>query len=92
MITRAKISGLRANSFVVGEQFYNVQWILKFFDSFPGFMEFLESRAALINFFVPHAALIRGQRLFDKYGMPWRKVGWDLITKLQPISQKLQKH
>ena len=71
MITRAKISGLRANSFIVGEQFYNVQSILKLFDSFfPGFTEFLESRAAPINFFVPHAVLIRGQRLFDKYGMP----------------------
>ena len=74
MITRAKISAVRANSFVVVEQF-NV---------FPGYMEFLEKaphrgcgaylRAALINFFVPDAALIRGQRLIEgsayssKYG------------------------
>ena len=42
-IMREKISGLRANSFVVLEQFYNVQSILKLFYSvFPGFTEFLE--------------------------------------------------
>ena len=43
MITRAKIAGLRANSFVVVEQFYNVQAVLKLFYSvFPGYTEFLE--------------------------------------------------
>ena len=50
MKTRAKISAVRANSFVVVEQF----------SVFPGY-----SRAALINFFVPGAALIRGRRLFE---------------------------
>ena len=59
MITRAKLSAVRANSFVVVEQF----------SVFPGY-----SRAALINFFVPDAALIRGRRLIEagayssKYG------------------------
>ena len=48
MITRAKISAVRANSFVVVEQF----------SVFPGY-----SRAALINFFVPDAVLIRGRSL-----------------------------
>ena len=43
MITTAKISGLRENSFVVVEKFYNVQSILKLFYSvFPDFTEFLE--------------------------------------------------
>ena len=43
MIMRAKISGLRVNSFVVVEQFYNIQSFLKLFYSvFPGFTEFLE--------------------------------------------------
>ena len=60
MIMRAKISAVRANSFVVVEQF----------SVFPGY-----SRAALINFFVPDAALIRGLHLIEgsayssKYGM-----------------------
>ena len=74
MITRAKISAVRANSFVVVEQF-NV---------FPGYTEFLEkarhrgcgaySRAVLIYFFVLDAALIWGRRLIEggayssKYG------------------------
>ena len=46
MITRAKISAVRANSFFV----YSV---------FPGY-----SRAALINFFVSDAALIRVNTVF----------------------------
>ena len=49
MITRAKISAVRANSFVVVEQ--------------RGCGAY--SRAALINFFAPHAALIRGRRLIE---------------------------
>ena len=57
MMTRAKISAVRANSFFVCSVF-------------PGY-----SRAALINFFVPGAALIRGRRLIEggayssKYGL-----------------------
>ena len=60
MITRAKISAVRANSFVVVEQF----------SVFPGY-----SKAVLINFFVPDAALNEGRRLIEggayssKYGM-----------------------
>ena len=50
MITRAKISAVRANSFVVVEQF----------SVFPDYL-----RAALNNFLVPDAALIRGRRLFE---------------------------
>ena len=59
MITRAKISAVRANSFVV-------------YSSFPGYTEYLEEaphrgcgaypRAALINFIVLDAALIRRRR------------------------------
>ena len=59
MITRAKISAVRANSFVVVEQF----------GVFPGYTASSNKcrigGAALINFFVPEAALVRGRRLFE---------------------------
>ena len=54
MITRAKISAVRANSFVVVEEF------IVFFPRCSAC-----SRAALNNFFVPDAALIRGRHLFE---------------------------
>ena len=53
MITRAKISAVRANFFVVLELIRNSSNKRRI------------GGAALINFFVPDAALIRGRRLFE---------------------------
>ena len=74
-ITRVKLSAVRVTSFVVVEQLtiYNVQLILMSLSPHRGCSAY--SRAVLINFFVPDAALIRGQRLFkggaysSKYSM-----------------------
>ena len=74
-ITRVKLSAVRATSFVVVEQLtiYNVQLILMSLSPHRGCGAY--SRAVLINFFVPDAALIRGQLLFkggaysSKYSM-----------------------
>ena len=72
MITRAKISAVRANSFVVLEQF--IVFFLVIRNSSNKRRIGAYSRAALINFFFPDAALTRGQRLIDcgayssKYG------------------------
>ena len=63
MIKRAKISAVRANSFVVVEQFIRNSSNKRRIGG-----------AALINFFVPDAALIRGRCLIEggayssKYG------------------------
>ena len=46
-----------------GETIYNVQSILMTLSPHRGCRAY--SRAALINFFVPDAALIRGPRLFE---------------------------
>ena len=60
MITRAKISAVRANSFVVVEQFIVFFLVIRNFSN-----KRRVGGAALINFFVPDAALIRGRRLFE---------------------------
>ena len=69
MITRAKISAVRANSFVVVEQF-SVFLVVPNSSN----KRRIGGAAALINFFVLDAALIRGRRLIEggayssKYG------------------------
>ena len=60
MITRAKISAMRANSFVVLEKFIVFFLVIRNSSNKRRI-----SGAALINFFVPDAALIRGRRLFE---------------------------
>ena len=60
MITRAKISAVRANSFVVVEQFIVFFLVIRNSSNKRRI-----GGAALINFFVPDAALIRGRRLFE---------------------------
>ena len=60
MITRAKISAVRANSFVVVEQF-----IVYFLVIRNSSNKRRIGSAALMNFFIPDAALIRGWRLFE---------------------------
>ena len=54
MITRAKISAVRANSFVVLEQFIVFCLVIRNSSNKRRI-----GGAALINFFVPYAALIR---------------------------------
>ena len=54
MITGAKISAVRANSFVVVEQFIVFFLVIRNFSNKRRI-----AGAALINFFVPDAALIR---------------------------------
>ena len=67
MITRAKLSAVRANSFVVVEQFTTFSQFLCHCLRIVGaaLINFVVADAALINFFVPDAALIRGRRLFE---------------------------
>ena len=60
MITRAKISAVRANSFVVLEQFIVFFLVIRNSSNKRRI-----GGAALINFYVPDAALIRGRRLFE---------------------------
>ena len=68
MITRAKRSAVRANSFVILEQF------IVFLVIRNSSNKHRIGGAALINFFVPDVALIRGRRLIEgsayssKYG------------------------
>ena len=54
MITRAKISAVRVNSFVVVEQFIVFFLVIRNSSN-----KFRIGSVALINFFVPDAALIR---------------------------------
>ena len=63
MITRAKSSAVRANSFVVGEQFTKFSQFWCHCLRIRGVV--LIWGAGLVNFFVPDVALIRGQRLFE---------------------------
>ena len=69
MIMRAKISAVRANSFVVLEQFIVFFLVIRNSSNKRRI-----GGAALINFFVPDAAFIRGRRLIEggayssKYG------------------------
>ena len=71
MITRGKISAVRVNSFVVVEQFSTFSWLygIPRISTASGVRRLFEggaySRAALINFFIPDAALNRGQCLFE---------------------------
>ena len=60
MITRAKISAVRGNSFVVLEQFIVFFLVIRNSSNKRRI-----GSSALINFFVPDAALIRGRRLFE---------------------------
>ena len=60
MITRAKKSAVRANSFVILEQFIVFFLVIRNSSN-----KHRIGGAALINFFVPDAAHIRGWRLFE---------------------------
>ena len=78
IITRAKISAVRASSFVVVEQFttfrqfrfhclpvyQNLCCFKIVYSVFPGYSRVIR-RATFTNFFVPDAAPIRGRRLIE---------------------------
>ena len=85
MITRAKISAVSANSFVVVEQF----------SVFPGYMEFLDNRriggAALIQrrrlltFLSQMRRLFEGGTYLSKYGTTVLSIRAQLLRRLEIV-------